>query len=521
MGLSLARTFDRVRRQKAMERRVVEHVRGLLDDRSFYVPTSIGPRPVVATLPRVRSFNRAASVKDAMVAADVPSYALQDEMPLGEGLDIELARTVLLAVRQPVALVRFASLPAWKDLASGREPRPLSSEEVRQAVADLPMSKTPTEVPMTLILFSGGGFTEEARRVARGFVDGPPTILIEPNDAGGFDVTSPENARGLAMQLDPEQPAERAARVAKALDEKATDLLTGAVPLDEVAASLRLPTPEVGRIAEAWSRKRAASGASPVRVKPVEGTPMLFLDDSAADDAAASGTIGVVDRLRRIVGAPVSPQRRMAELSEQRAALTRQRDRQYDDMARLEDREAQLRQSFADESAPGTRRRITGQLLQLKKDLDRRRQTVGVLNQQIDVVGTHLHHLELARTGTTAGKLPDADELARDAAKAEEVLADLQANSELANELAGGAASASGMSDEEQKLYDELVAESAPSAEAEQAAPTFGREIPVAKPKQPATPTPSVVDEPVVDEPVVGEPEAPEPAAKPRVREAG
>ncbi len=497
------------RKQRESERRVVSHVTGLLSDRAFVVPTTLGPKPAMAFSPIVVRWNQAAAVKQSLVAADRPDFELQDAMPIGEGLDASLGRQVLLAFRQPVAHVRFASMPPWDDLARGREPVPMGSDDVRRRVGQLPPpgdSKTPSDQfggPMTLILFSGSGFTEEARQVARSFVDGPPTILIEPNDAGGFTLTGPAAAGRLIAMLDPEAPAERQARVAAALDKRKIDLLTGAVALDDLADQLNLPIGAVALATQQW----AARSGEPLRVKPVNGVPMLFRDESltgtsqgAGSQAASSGTLSTMDRLRRMLGANVSPEARLSELAEQRAALSRQRDRQYDEMATLEDRERELKASFAAEESTGARRRITSQLVQLGKDVDRRRQTVGVLNQQINVVGTHLHNLELARAGSVAGKLPTADELANDAARAEEVLADLQVTTEMADELAGGSTGATGLSDEEERLYAELTAESMKAKEAE--TPSFEREIPVTKQKakDPAAGA-FEVEAPVEDEP--------------------
>jgi hypothetical protein len=140
-------------------------------------------------------------------------------------------------------------------------------------------------------------------------------------------------------------------------------------------------------------------------------------------------------------------------LSERRAALSVQRDRSYEDMGALEQQEAGLRQQFKDATGAITKRRITSQLLQLRKDLERRQQLLAVLNQQINVVSTHLHNLELVQQGRSA-QLPDAEEMTADAVKAEEMLAELEASNELAG-TAGNMATA-GMTAEEQALFEEL-----------------------------------------------------------------
>ena len=143
----------------------------------------------------------------------------------------------------------------------------------------------------------------------------------------------------------------------------------------------------------------------------------------------------------------------------------------YEELGALEGKEADLREAFKADESVMARRCITSQLVQLGKDIERRRQTTGVLNQQINVVGTHLHNLEIARQGSTAA-LPSSEEIAEDAAKAEEVLAELQASSELADELAGSLGTL-GLSEEEAALYDQLSAEAA-GANQEPASATHG-----------------------------------------------
>jgi hypothetical protein len=116
---------------------------------------------------------------------------------------------------------------------------------------------------------------------------------------------------------------------------------------------------------------------------------------------------------------------------------------------------------------------------------------VGVLNQQINVVGTHLHNLSLLQQGQQA-KLPESDEIAADAARAEEVLAKLQADSELAEAVSPtGATTGGGLGTEEQALYDELTRDAAAAGiEPDDAEPTAEeRAAPPAAPARPAEAT--------------------------------
>ena len=164
-----------------------------------------------------------------------------------------------------------------------------------------------------------------------------------------------------------------------------------------------------------------------------------------------------MERVKTLFGMKGETAKKVEFLSERRAALSVQRDRSYEDMGTLENQEAELRKQFKEASGSITKRRLTSQLLQLRKDIERRQQLLAVLNQQINVVSTHLHNLELVQQGQTA-KLPDSEELTNDAVAAEEMLAQLQADNELAGSV--GTIGQGGMSAEEQALYEELERES-------------------------------------------------------------
>jgi hypothetical protein len=186
----------------------------------------------------------------------------------------------------------------------------------------------------------------------------------------------------------------------------------------------------------------------------------LFREGSAPIGAAAASggaDMPFIDRVKTLFARKGEVEKKIAFLSERRTALSQQLDRGYEDMGVMEGKEAELRQQFKDSTSDLPRRRITSQLVQLRKDVERRQQLLSVLNQQINVVSTHLHNLELQRQGKSAS-LPDSEEMAADAAAAEDVLAELQAGSELAESV--GTAAHGGMSDEEQAVYEELLNES-------------------------------------------------------------
>ena len=141
-----------------------------------------------------------------------------------------------------------------------------------------------------------------------------------------------------------------------------------------------------------------------------------------------------IDRMKALFSRKGDEEKKVALLAERKTALAQQRDRLFEDMSTLEEKESQLRQQFKDSTSALSRRRLTSQLLQFRKDIERRQQLLGMLGQQVNVVSTALHNLELTRQGQAA-RLPTSDELTADAEKAEQIMAELEADNELADSI--------------------------------------------------------------------------------------
>ena len=475
-------------RYRAAEREVVRHVEALIAgelagrDRQLHVETLRGTLAVANLRRDVARSDQSAAIKRRMVELDRPDHALQRALPEGTVLDVTLTGKVALFFHQRVGHVRFVSLPPADELIEGREPGPMSAEELRRRLAEVP-PPAGAKGPATTIVLAGGGLTGDARELARRDERGA-LALIEPGRGGGWRVHAPKGMEDLARVLDPEADADRRRRVRAALDARQTELLGGGVDLEAVAAGLRLPEKLVRQEAKQLARERAD-----LRVKVIDGAPMLYREGSGIlpPDEEKGTTLAMTDKLRGLFGGKSAAEKKVAQLSERRAALARQRDRHYDEVGTLEQQEQDLRQQFKASDSPIAKRRLTSQLVQLQKDLARRQQLAAVLNQQINAVGTHLHNLELVKQGQTAA-LPDADEMAEDAARAEEVLADLQANSELADAIGG--VGATGLSAEEQALYDQLEAEGAAQAPDADVQPAVPQRAPTTARNQPAAETP-------------------------------
>jgi chromosome segregation ATPase len=225
-------------------------------------------------------------------------------------------------------------------------------------------------------------------------------------------------------------------------------------------------------------------GTTPIAPLGVKGA-------SSQPNKSGDSDMPMIDRIKALFSRKGETEKKVAFLSERRTVLSMQRDRGYEEISALEEKDNELKEQFKNARAPLTKRRVTTQLVQLRKDIERRQQMLAVLNQQVNVVSTHLHNLELTQQGKAAD-LPDSEEIATDAAAAEEMLAQLQADNELADSVGagvGGSVATTGMSEEEQALYAELEAEHAtdqPKAAGKTDAPIAEAPATSTSPAQPA-----------------------------------
>jgi hypothetical protein len=420
----------------------MEHARKLLDDDRLRVDTMRGRKPLA--LKRVKEGEL--DLKRLMAEAGKRDRDLQDRMPVGLKLEVEVLHKWLWVMRSVVARLRVLSVPPAQALLHGQPPSPTGKEAVLAA-----MMGAGGQEPVTTVLFSSRGFGAEARRMVQE-QPGTATVLVEPNDAGGYNLYASEAARHLADLFDPELEDQKRQRVLDAIARQHGELTGSGISADKLAKQAELPMPLVESALRSYAKEHAGCVA-----KKLDGRLVLFREGSILpQDAAGGQSMPMIDRIRSLFGGRGENEKKIAFLSERRTALSQQRDRAYEEISQLEGKDNELKEQFKNAGNELAKRRVTSQLLQLRKDMERRQQLLGVLNQQINVVSTHLHNLELVQQGTGA-KLPNSEEMAEDAAKAEEMLADLEASGDLASSI--GVAGGMGMSDEEQALYDELAAE--------------------------------------------------------------
>jgi hypothetical protein len=430
---------------QAREKQIMAHVEALLGDSRLMVDTLAGRRAVPGLMPQASKTDRATDLKRLMTEMNKPDRDLQSRMPVGQELEVTLRAKKWFFFTTTVGRLRVVCVSPNRSLVSGETPKPLDLAETRKILAEYPA--TPG-IPTTLVLVSTSGFEINAHEVATRTAD-RTVILVEPNDVGGWNPIGPVETKALVDLFDPEADEEKRRRLNEIIETHQVDLLQGGVSADKLAAKSQLPLQFIETELKSYAKQNAGLAA-----KRLDGKVVLFREGTMPTaDASGGPDMPLIDRIKSLFGRKGETDKKIAFLSERNAALTQQRERIDEEIKVLIQKDDELQQQFKDTTSAISRRRITSQLVQLRKDIDRRSQLMGVVNQQINVVGTHLHNLTLTKQGTGA-KLPDSEEIATDAAAAEEMLAQLQADNELADQV--GTVAHTGMSAEEQALYEEL-----------------------------------------------------------------
>jgi HAMP domain-containing protein len=453
---------------KAAQERFIDHIKRLMDDPRFMIDTTAGRRAVKGFLTDLRESDQSAEVHRLMSEMKRPDRQLLESMPVGKALELTLSRKRWLVLKQAMGHLRVICVSPSRQLLEDAPLKPMTAQEVNKLVRQLPPPLN--GVPITTILVSTSGFAMEALELAERTAE-RTLILAEPNDARGWSIHGPPETKALNDLLDPEDEDEKRQRVRDLIAENEIELVGGGIVAEKVATKAKLPLQQVEAELKSYAKQTPGLIAKRLDGRVVlyrEGTTPIapLTGKSAARNPSGDTDMPILDRIRSLFSHKGETEKKIAFLSERRTVLSLQRDRGYEEIGALEQKDNELREQFKAARAPLTKRRITTQLVQLRKDIERRQQMLAVLNQQVNVVSTHLHNLELTQQGQLAD-LPDSEEIATDAAAAEEMLAKLQADNELAESVGagvGGSIATAGMSDEEQALYAELEAEHAPAA---------------------------------------------------------
>lgn len=334
------------------------------------------------------------------------------------------------------------------------------------------------DVPTLIGVCSPSGFAEE---VKRGGLELPKVtlVLIEPREDGGWSVIpgSPDATPADCKLFDPEAISQKLSRVRQEIENRGADLVTGGLSASAMAGRLGLPAKLV-----ATAFEQAASADPELKISRQRDEVLLFRGAPARlNDSEAS----MSSRIRQLFSREGDESRKINALSERRAQLAQRRDRLYEDLSKLEAREADLLKQGRESASPTVKRRVASQVKQLRDDMSRVQATARMIGQQVDVISTHIHNLTLIQQGQIA-KLPEAEEITQDAVRAEEMLEQLNADMELVGNLSMGVTGQTA-TDEELDILKELEG---PAPEQQAAAPqaqagrTPPQQTPAAEKKQ-------------------------------------
>lgn len=435
---------------RQMELAVVQRAQQLLDDDRLRIDTTLGTRVAKSLHRTVSQGDSAVDLKRQMVELDATDRDLQNSMPVGATLDVEFNQKQWFVLNKTIARLKVLCVSPTKDLLNGRPIQPMNSPQVQKIIGEIVDSSR--GVPTTLVLVSTSGFTVETHELVDRRAGGM-VVLLEPNDVGGWVATGPVEMKSISDLFDPESENDKRRRIRTAIEDAKPEMLAGGLVADKLASRTQISLAIIEDELKSYARQ------NDLVAKRLEGRMVLYQEGTLPEMTAASAggsPMAILDKIKSLFSRKGETEKKVSYLSERKAALSVQRERMYEELTTMEKQEEQLKRQFRETTAAITKKRVTSQLLQLRKDYERRQQMVNVLNQQVNVVSTHLHNLQLVQQGSVAD-LPDSEEIAADAVKAEEMLAQLEADSEMSETTVSSPMSK--LSTEEQALFDELERE--------------------------------------------------------------
>ncbi|MEW6253852.1 MAG: hypothetical protein AB1716_24665, partial [Planctomycetota bacterium] len=337
---------------------------------------------------------------------------------------------------------------------------PVGREQVLDALARyelLPQRERPTAA----VFASATGFTPEAKALvhAPGSV---ALILMGGRPDGGWDVEMSSTIRRVpwAKLFELESQDERLRRLLAVMEKNALDLDSRGLSVPELAEQLGLPVAETDKLI----RQACRTDARLLTVMH-EGTLHVCRSPLAEE----STTMSLRSWIRKLLRMKPTVAERVREMTAQRVRLEQQRHEVDQRLHALEGEEKSVVEQGAAAKSDAERKQLAGKLVRTRRELRRVRAQADIFTQQIDVLGTHIHHLTLEEQGKRI-ELPSAEELTAEAAQAESMMADLAAKADLAAGIEVGAQSPL-MQEEEAAIMEEFK-----QAAAERAAPVAASE---------------------------------------------
>ncbi len=371
---------------------------------------------------------------------------LLEKLPGTRAVQLRFQRRILGPFYRTVARLRAQVLAPIEELVAEKPAGPVGREQVLDALARyelLPHRERPTAVALA----SATGFSAEARALVHAGTTGLTLVLLGGRSDGGWDVELPAGLKksGWAKLFELEGQDERLRRLLYHLSQSAAALESRGLSVDELAEKLGLPREEVvGLIRQACR--------SDARLMTVvhEGTVHVCRSPLAEE----SDTMNLRAWFRKLLRLKPTVGEQVRALTAQRVKLEQQRHEVDQRVAALEQEEREVVERGAAAKSDAERKQLAGKLMRVRRDLRRVRAQADIFTQQIDVLGTHIHHLTLAEQGKRI-ELPSAEELSQEAAHAEGMMADLAARADLAHSIEVGAQSPM-LEEEEAAIFEEF-----------------------------------------------------------------
>lgn len=430
---------------------VMAHIEQVLADDRLRIDTRHGTRLARGLKQRLVRGDASDELARLMSQSGGGDGQQSNQMPQGLRLEAQFIQQRLGILKEIIARLQVICVSPTRQLLRNEPIEPINTRALHQVLESA--APASAKMPVTLIIVSTSGFTVESHELVDRRAD-RILILMQPNDAGGWDIYAPAELTALALLLDPEDEPAKRQRIARAIREDEPELASSGITADKIAGKTHLPV----QLIEVELKSYARSAGLVAR--RLDGRMAVYHQGTIppALREAQGVDISRVDRIKAIFSCPGQEDKKLDCLEDQRLAIVRYRDAALEQVNTATKQEVMLKRQFREAAGEITKKRVTQQLLQMRHDVQNFQQQIEQLNRQLEILEAHRRNLELARQKQSAGLSSpdqlDEAQMVADAVVAEEMLIRLEAAGGQ-NESTSPAAVIH-MNAQEQALYDQL-----------------------------------------------------------------
>lgn len=422
-------------------------------------------------------------LEGAMRRHELFDRRLIDEMPGARAAQIRFQKNRVGGLfKQTIGRLRAMVLAPPELLLKNERPAAVGRDQVLAALARYQLLPTASR-PTSVLLASATGFSEAARALVHS-TNEPRLILMSGRDDGGWDVEMPEATRRSpwARLFEFETQDELFKRLMHHLEQSAHQLDSSGIALPALAQKLGLPLDKTDALV-----RRACRSQPRLMTVLHDGTVHLCRTPVLDEESPMK----LWSRIRRWLRMKPTVAEQVREMTIARVRLEQQRAELDQKLATLQTEERQAREQGTSATSDNERKHVAARIVRVGREQKRLAAQANVITQQIDVLGTRLHNLTLMQQGRSVA-LPSPQELAKEAAEAEQVVAQLSTSADLAASVEVGAMS-SALAAEEAAVFDELKAlsESRAGVRADSQAAATAGERAESKPESAASAAPN------------------------------